>query len=114
VGIADGVVGQAQFAILHSDNMQWKTEFLSLDYDIKGFLEEFNASDLPDKSKTFSKIIQYVLITGVNILPEVYSLTEELTLVDYGYIPEGNLPDECWELAFAQVVKLHSDTNYII
>jgi predicted phosphodiesterase len=105
VGIATGVAGQAQLAILHGDHMKWEPEFLSLDYDIKALIEEFNASDLPLKSKTFSKIIQYVLISGENILPDVYFLTEELTLKEYGNIPEGNLPDECWEQAFEQVVK---------
>lgn len=105
VGIATGVAGQAQFAILHGENMGWRPEFLSLEYDINQFLKEFNESDLPEKSKTFAKIIQYQLITGENILPKVYQITEELTRKVYGAVPSGNMPDEYWELAYLQVTS---------
>lgn len=105
VGIAVGVAGQAQFAILHGEQSVWRPEFLSLDYDIDQFIQEFNNSDLPEKSKTFAKLIQYELITGDNILPEVYRLAEEHTRQSYGYVPTGNLPDEFWESAFLQVIS---------
>jgi predicted phosphodiesterase len=104
VGIAVGVAGQAQFAILHGEQKSWKVEFLSLNYDLEQFIKEFNESDLPAKAKTFSKLIQYELITGDNILPEVYDLTEKLTREAYGFIPSGNLPDEFWESAYLQVI----------
>lgn len=105
VGIATGVAGQAQFAILHGEQMGWTPEFHSLEYDIDQFIKEFNESDLPAKSKTFAKIIQYELITGDNILPEVYHITEELTRKAYGYVPSGNMPDEYWEMAFSIVIN---------
>jgi putative phosphoesterase len=111
VGIAVGVAGQAQFAILHGEQKCWRVEFLSLDYDIDQLIREYNESDLPAKSKTFAKLIQYELITGDNILPEVYRLTEEHTRKAYGYIPSGNLPDEFWESAYHQMMKEKQRNN---
>ncbi len=109
VGIAVGVAGQAQFAILHGDPDGWRAEFLSLDYDLDQLLKEFRESDLPAKAKTFAKLIQYELITGDNILPEVYGLAEEYTRKAYGFIPEGNLEDDFWEAAYQRVMR---DRNY--
>jgi predicted phosphodiesterase len=104
VGVAVGVAGQAQFAILHGEEHCWIPEFLSIEYDIELFIKEFNESDLPKKSKTFAKLIQYELITGKNIIIEVIQLAEEQAKKALGFIPYGNLPDEFWERAYQQVV----------
>jgi putative phosphoesterase len=111
VGIAIDSEGKSQFAILHGRNGEWQPEFLSLDYDIEQFISEFNNSDLPSKSKTFAKLIQYVLRTGVNILPGVYSKTEELTLAAQGTIPPGNMPDEYWEQAYQKIIANINQTG---
>lgn len=104
VGIAVGVAGQAQFAILHGEERSWRPEFLSLPYDLELFLKEFNESDLPMKSKTFAKLIQYELKTGENIIKEVIHKAEVQTKEAIGYIPYGNLPDEFWETAYQEVI----------
>lgn len=104
VGIAVGVAGQAQFAILHGEEHGWIPEFLSIEYDIELFIKEFNESDLPKKSKTFAKLIQYELITGENIIIEVIQRAEERAKEVLGFIPNDNLPDEFWERAYQQVV----------
>lgn len=111
VGIAMGVAGQAQFAIIHGDYKGWRPEFISLEYDLDQLIKEFNESDLPSKSKTFAKLVQYQLVTGDNILPEVYRLTEEFTKNAYGYVPSGNMQDEYWEQAYLKVL---SQRNYLI
>ena len=112
VGVAVGVAGQAQFAILHGEEKRWKPEFLSLEYNMDLLLKEFDESDLPKKSKTFAKLIQYQLMTGENILIEVIQLAEERTKEALGFIPYGNLPDEYWERAFLQVVAEKGDYKH--
>jgi putative phosphoesterase len=105
VGVAVGVEGKAQFAILHGEEKSWRPEFLTLGYDIKLFLKEFDESDLPKKSKTFAKLIQYELLTGENILIEVILQAEERMKEALGNIPYDNIPDEFWESAYQQVVE---------
>lgn len=62
----DGVGRHAQFAVLMGEPEKWETEFLSIPYDVEGYLRSFTESGVDEIGMTLNKAIKKSLVTGVN------------------------------------------------
>lgn len=100
VGVPVGSSGKTQFAILHGINGIWEPEFISLDYDIDKFIEEYKQSDLPEKAIFYAKTVLNELKIGENYLLEILTKTYELTLEGEGNVTQGSMPEKYWEEAY--------------
>lgn len=100
IGVPVGSNGKLQFAILHGIGGTWKPEFISLDYDIEKFIEEYMNSDLIYKANVFTNVILHTLRTGHNYLLDIMTKTQELTLVGEGKVNPSDMPEKYWEEAY--------------
>lgn len=115
----DGVGRKAQFAILTGietgetvavgkaadmdgreqmgtrDNSSWKAEFLSIDYDVEGFLQDFQSSGIDELGMTLNKAIKKSLLTGINYFYKcILAMEEEAGRA--GRKSPADMPEEVW------------------
>lgn len=104
LGLAmDGVGRKAQFAILTGQKRDkdttgfWDAELLSIDYDVEGFLKDFQTSGIDELGMTLNKAVKKSLVTGVNyFLHCILAMQAEAEKVAAGSIAE--LPEEAWRV----------------
>ena len=104
LGLAiDGIGRKAQFAVLTGYESTknrtgfWNVQFLSIDYDVEGFLKDFRTSGLDELGMTLNKAVKKSLMTGVNyFLRCILAMQEEAEKTDAGSISE--LPEEAWKV----------------
>lgn len=104
LGLAiDGVGRKAQFAVLTgcegTDNKagSWEVQFLSIEYDVEGFLKDFQASGIDEIGMTLNKAVKKSLVTGVNyFLRCILAMQAEAEKVGAGSVAE--LPEEAWKV----------------
>lgn len=94
LGLAiDGVGGRAQFAMLTGDRESWRTEFLSIGYDLEGYLGDFRSSGLEELGMTLCKAVEKSLVTGINYFFRCIQAMEREA--DGAALAE--LPEEAWK-----------------
>lgn len=122
LGIAiDGVGRRAQFAVLtgteagergrEGDNEKesgqaeayalenkggWKAEFFSIDYDVDGFLRDFQASGVDEMGMTLNKAVKKSLLTGVNYFYRCIRAIQQET-EKAGKVALEDMPEEVWK-----------------
>ncbi|RKJ19694.1 metallophosphoesterase [bacterium D16-50] len=93
----DGVGKHGQFAVLTGDGEGWRTEFLSIPYDVSAYLEAFAVSGVDEIGMTLNKAVKKSLVTGVNYFFRcIQAMEEEAKNVGAGSMAE--LPEAAWEL----------------
>lgn len=120
LGIAiDGVGRKAQFAILtgtgagenifaeqitgmsgqtapeQTNRGCWTAELLSIDYDVDGFLRDFQSSGVDEMGMTLNKAVKKSLVTGVNYFYQcILAMQEEAQKA--GKASLSDMPEEIW------------------
>ena len=64
IGVPLHSAGKAQFLILSDENMQWKTEFVTVPYDVEKTLEDMDKEELFQKAPGWYEITKHLLLTG--------------------------------------------------
>lgn len=103
VGVPVGSGGRTQFIILRGDKGLWTQEFITLEYDVNKFINEYMESDLPEKAYFYAKTVMNELRTGTNYLRDIMNKTYELTLKGEGVVNQGNMPEKYWEKAYRSI-----------
>lgn len=62
----DDVGRHGQFAVLNGTQEGWEAEFLSIPYDVEGYLRDFEESGVDEMGMTLNKATKKSLLTGVN------------------------------------------------
>lgn len=92
----DGVGRRAQFAILTGMSEKWEAEFLSISYDVDGYLRDFTESGVDEIGMTLNKAIKKSLVTGVNYFYHCI-LAMEARAKEMGLDSMTEAPESEWE-----------------
>ena len=91
----DGVGRRGQFAILEGNSEGWEAEFMSISYDVDGYLRDFTESGVDDIGMTLNKAINKSLVTGVNYFFKCI-LAMEAEAKEKGLASMTELPETAW------------------
>lgn len=92
----DGIGRHSQFAVLTGGPDMWKAEFLSIPYDVEGYLKAFTESGLDEIGMTLNKAVKKSLVTGINYFYKCI-LTMEAEAKAAGLGSASEMPEEAWE-----------------
>lgn len=97
--------GKSQFLILHPiAESSWKSELLSLDYDVDKVIDDLHTSGLYEKAPGWCTVSENVLRTGENshavVLNKAMALCKEKT----GQCRWPDIPEECWQSAIREII----------
>lgn len=91
----DGVGRRAQFAVLEGAGGGWETAFLSIPYDVEGYLQAFSASGVDEMGMTLNKAVKKSIVTGVNYFYKcILAMEAEAGETGVGSIAE--MPEGKW------------------
>ncbi len=92
----DGVGRHAQFAVLEGKRESWEAGFLSIPYDVEGYLRAFSESGVDQVGMTLNKAVKKSLVTGVNYFFKcIMAMEIEAQKAGVKSIPE--MPQEAWD-----------------
>ncbi len=95
LGIAiDGVGKRAQFAVVETDGLKYRHEFISIPYDIEGLLKDFEDSGIEEYGKVQVRSVKKTLLTGINYFFHCVSLA-----VSMSGMSTDRIPEPIWEQA---------------
>ncbi len=105
VGVPLHSNGKAQFLILSStEDFTWKSEFISLDYNVEKVIDDLHSSGLYNKAPGWSAVSEYLLRTGEishgSVLARAMFLCREKT----GQCNWPDVPEEYWKLAVKEMI----------
>ncbi|MDE7309516.1 MAG: metallophosphoesterase [Lachnospiraceae bacterium] len=105
VGVPLHSNGKAQFLILSStEDLTWKSEFVSLDYNVEKVIDDLHSSGLYNKAPGWSAVSEYLLRTGEishgSVLARAMFLCREKT----GQCNWPDVPEEYWEMAVNKMI----------
>ena len=86
----------AQFILLESDGTTWKSQVISLPYNIEKLIHDFYESGLLDKARIWTKCILKQLSTGIEWYAKCLSLARNKANSDSIY---DIIPERYWEEA---------------
>ena len=92
----DNVGRRAQCAILTGVSEKWEAEFLSISYDVDGYLRDFTESGVDEIGMTLNKAIKKSLVTGVNYFYRCI-LAMEARAKEMGLDSMTEAPESEWE-----------------
>lgn len=96
LGLAiDGVGAQAPFCLLKV-NGGYEITFVSIPYDVEGYLKDFEESGLDEYGCVLNRAIKKTLRTGIN-----YFYKTVMEAIHISGKPIGEIPEEVWEQAAA-------------
>ena len=107
VGIPHESNGQAQFLILEGLDGAWREEFISLDYDSSKIIADLKEADLDKAAPFWYKVTVNSLRTGRknqshgNVLGRAMELCKQ----KHGRCVWPDIPEECWEQAYHEMIK---------
>ncbi len=88
----DAVGGKAPFAIMEGEQGKWSIELKSIDYDIDGYLKDFEESGMAASGFVLARATKKTLLTGVNyFFKAVMEATRKTGL------PIPQVPEQVWE-----------------
>lgn len=92
----DGVGRRAQFAFLEGEKEGWEPRFLSIPYDVEGYLQAFAESGVDEIGMTLNKAVKKSLVTGVNYFFKcIVAMEKEAEKAGVKSVPE--MPQEAWD-----------------
>lgn len=105
VGVSLHSKGKTQFLILSStENFTWKSEFISLDYDVEKVIDDLHVSGLYDNAPSWCTVSEHLLRTGEishgSVLARAMFLCQEKT----GHCNWPDVPEEYWKLAIKEML----------
>lgn len=89
-----------QFAIMEGSSQNWEIELVTMDYDVDGFLRDFQESGIEDYGLYLTRAVEKTLLTGHNYF--YYSVCEACK-ISQNPLPETS--EEVWRQV-AEVLKL--------
>lgn len=97
LGLAfDGIGGNAQFAVLTGQGVDWRAERLSIPYDVEGFLKDFEDCGADKIGLTLNRAICKSLKTGINYFYKcITTMCGEAERL--GYPSLDAIPEEEWK-----------------
>lgn len=104
VGVSLHGKGKAQFMILDGTSEKWDYKFVSLDYDVEKVIGDLYLSGLSEKSPAWCKVSENLLRTGEISHGTVLAKAMELCREKYGECNWPDVPEECWDLAVAEMI----------
>lgn len=92
----DNVGRHAQFAILTGVSERWEPAFLSISYDVDGYLRAFTESGVDEFGMVLNRAIKKSLVTGVNYFYHcILAMEKEAKEAGVGAIDQ--MPESAWE-----------------
>lgn len=105
VGMANGIAGCAQMALLHySGGTGWQEELLSVEYDVSDTLREIEECGLAGRAPVWVKMIRHQLLTGENKFSGVMNRACELCRESTGKMEWPDVAEKYWEQAAAELL----------
>lgn len=98
--------GKTQYMILHGTKEGWREEFFQLDYDVDAVKKEFEDSGIMEKAFYWAKLALYTLYTGDDYSSPCLQLAMKLCEETEGAMTWPDIPEEYWETAYREFVKL--------
>ena len=107
VGIPHESGGQAQFLILHGVDGTWQEEFISLKYDSSNIIENLKEAGLHKAAPFWYNVTVCSLKTGKKSQSHgiVLGRAMELCKQKYGRCIWPDIPEECWEQAYHELIN---------
>ncbi len=99
VGIPWSKGAKTQFVILHSEGSAWEEEYISLDYDRKGAVQELYDSGLTKQANIWAKLVEGTLLTGIDRCMDCLKLAYQISLESSGNADWNSMKEEYWEEA---------------
>jgi putative phosphoesterase len=103
VGIPWSKEAKAQFAILHSDGTDWEEEFICLDYDRTGAVQELYDSGLTKQANIWAKLVEETLLTGIDHAIDCLNLAYQISIENSGSADWNSMKEEYWEEAARRI-----------
>lgn len=100
--IEDGGM-KAQFMILHSDDGEWRPEFVALDYDIEYTIQEMHENGLYDIAPYWARVTECILRGKRTTLGRVLRRAMELCAQETGKCDWPEVPENCWKKAYEEL-----------
>lgn len=98
VGMPTNSQTDAQFTVIEFVNKQWKIELVSLPYNIKKLLQEFETSGIYKKYLWWAKLLAKALQTGVN-----YPVKGIIRAFEIAGSKGETLAEEHWQQAYEEM-----------
>ena len=99
--------GKAQFMILYGENGAWQEEFISLQYDSLKIIADLKETELDKAAPFWYKVTVNSLHTGRKSQSHgnVLGRAMELCKQKHGRCVWPDIPEECWEQAYREMIK---------
>lgn len=92
----DGIGRHGQFAMLTGTEECWEVEFVSIPYDVEGYLQDFRKSGVDEIGMTLNKAIRKSLLTGTNYFFKCI-LAMEIRAKELGLASMPEVPEAEWK-----------------
>ena len=98
--------GKAQFMILYGENGTWQEEFVSLEYNVSEVIADLKEAGLDKAAPFWYKVTVNSLHAGRKSQSHgsVLGRSMELCKQKYGRCVWPDVPEECWEQAFWELI----------
>lgn len=93
VGLCEGIGGHAQFAYIEYMNGRWLPYTMTIPYDVRTAVEEFESSGLIKMGCAWSRGVKYMALTGYDASVEIARHARKLAR-EKGI--SGTIPEEIW------------------
>ncbi len=99
--------GLAQFIILCGENGAWQEEFVSLEYNVSEVIADLKEARLDKVAPFWYKITVHSLETGKKSQSHgsVLGRAMELCKQKYGHCVWPDVPEDCWEQAYHEMIN---------
>lgn len=103
VGVPLRSKGKTQFMILCGNDGQWKTNFITLDYDVEKAIREMDEENLSIQAPAWYRVTKEVLRGGDVPQIALISKANELYEKHTGINDWDNIPEKYWEMALYEL-----------
>lgn len=98
VGLCDGMGGHAQFAYIELENGMWLPRTVTIPYDVRAAVSEFDTTGLIGIGCAWSRGVRYMALTGYDASVEIVRRANKLAR-ERGI--KGVIPEPIWQQAAA-------------
>ncbi|MBQ9846067.1 MAG: metallophosphoesterase family protein [Oscillospiraceae bacterium] len=104
VGLPLNSNGKTQFMILEWADNRWKTEFISLDYDVEKVISELYKAELNIKAPYWCIVSENMLRYGKISHAQVLNRAMQICKIKNKVCEYPNIPEDCWEKAVEEII----------
>ena len=103
-GLSVNGKGKAQFLILKGESSKWRSEFVSLDYDVEQVIKELHRSGLYEKAPGWCSVTEHLLRTGETPHGSVLGRAMSLCSQAEGSCRWPDIPEKYWRQAVGEMI----------